>query len=213
MYASWPNETRFSWRVKIVVADHLSGGRFDFTVGVGWSAEEYQALGVPFERRGERTDEYLDVMKLLWSDEALTEFKGEFVQFAPLFASPKPLQQPHPPIVVSGNSKATIRRIVEHGQGWAGYSLSLEEIEIFIGNLDVALNAAGRSLDEIKLRIGLRAKGKTESDWEDDAKYIEGCERLGLHEVIVSPRLPTQDYEKLTQRYAEIVGIAPSVTA
>lgn len=198
---------------EVVVADHLSGGRFDLTVGVGWSAEEYEALGVPFERRGQRTDEYLTAMKLLWSDQDLVEFKGEFVSFAPLYAYPKPLQQPHPPIVVSGNSPATIRRIVEHGQGWAGYSLSLDEVARFIEDLDRALTAAGRSLEEIKLRIGLRAKGKTEADWEEDARYIQGCERLGLHEVVVSPRLPTEGYQEMTRRYAEIVGITPGGTS
>jgi probable F420-dependent oxidoreductase len=196
---------------EVVVADHLSGGRFDLTVGVGWSAEEYEALGVPFERRGERTDEYLRVMKLLWSEAELTSFAGEFIHFEPLYAFPKPLQKPHPPIVVSGNSAATIRRIVEHGQGWAGYHLTLEEIERFLERLDSSLSAAGRSLAEIKLRIGLRAEDKTEEAWEADARYIAGCEKLGLHEVVVSPRMPTVGYEQMTRRYAEIIGISPEV--
>ena len=189
--------------------DGLSGGRFDFGVGVGWSAEEYAALGVPFERRGERTDEYLAAMKVLWSDDEVTSFSGEFISFDPLMAFPKPVQRPHPPIVVGGNSAATIRRIVAHGDGWAGYNLELAEVEAFIERLDKALTGAGRSLSEIQLRVGRRAKGKTEKDWEDDARYLEGAAKLGLHEVVVSPRMPDDGYEAMTRRYAEIVGLIP----
>lgn len=193
----------------IATVDVISGGRFDFGVGVGWSAEEYEALGVPFERRGARTDDYLAAMKVLWSDDHVTEYHGEFYDFEPLIAYPKPLQRPHPPITVGGNSAATIRRIVEHGQGWAGYNLDLDEVARFIERLDTALDAAGRSLDEIQLRVGRRAKDKTEEAWEEDAAYIRGCERLGLHEVVVSPRMPDDGYESMMRRYAEIVGLEP----
>lgn len=192
----------------IAAVDVLSGGRFDFGIGVGWSVEEYTALGVPFERRGARTDEYLAAMKRLWSDDELTAFDGEFVSFEPLLAFPKPVQRPHPPIVVGGNSAATIRRIVEHGDGWAGYNLELDEIESFVERLDAALQSAGRTLDEIDLRVGRRASGRSEQHWEDDARYIEGCERLGLHEVVVSPRFATDGYEDQVHRYAQIVGLA-----
>jgi probable F420-dependent oxidoreductase len=193
----------------VAAVDVLSGGRFAFGIGVGWSEEEYTALGVPFARRGARTDEYLAAMKVLWSDDEVTSFDGEFVAFDPLLAFPKPVQRPHPPVVVGGNSEATIRRIVEHGQGWAGYNLEVDEIEAFIERLDRALQSAGRSLDEIELRVGRRAKGTSESDWEDDARYIERCGGLGLHEVVVSPRFSTDGYEAKVRRYAEIVGIAP----
>jgi probable F420-dependent oxidoreductase len=193
----------------IATVDVISNGRFDFGVGVGWSAEEYEALGVPFERRGARTDDYLAAMKVLWSDEHVTEYRGEFYEFEPLIAYPKPIQRPHPPITVGGNSAATIRRIVEHGQGWAGYNLELDEVARFIERLDTALDKAGRSLDEIQLRVGRRAKAKTEEAWEEDAAYIQGCERLGLHEVVVSPRMPDDGYESMMRRYAEIVGLEP----
>ena len=189
--------------------DSLSGGRFDFGVGVGWSTQEYEALGVPFERRGARTDEALVAMKRLWAD-GVSEHAGEFYRFQPLLAYPKPVQRPHPPIVVGGNSEATIRRIVAHGDGWAGYNLTLDEVARFIDRLGAALEAAGRSLDEVTLRVGRRAKGPTEADWEEDARYIEGCEELGLHEVVVSPRFPVEGYERSARRYAEIVGVSPA---
>lgn len=192
----------------VAAVDGLSGGRFDFGIGVGWSEEEYTALGVPFARRGARTDEYLSAMKRLWSDEPLTSFHGEFVSFEPLFSFPKPIQRPHPPIVVGGNSDATIRRIVAHGDGWAGYNLEIDEVERFMERLDVALQAAGRSLDDIELRVGRRAKGTTESAWEDDARFVKACASLGLHEIIVSPRFGVEGYETAVRRYAEIIGLS-----
>lgn len=193
----------------IATVDQLSEGRFDFGVGVGWSAEEFAALGVPFERRGARTDEYLAAMRVLWSDEEVTGFDGEFVSFEPLLAYPKPTQRPHPPIVVGGNSEATIRRIVQHGQGWAGYNLTHDEIGRFIERLSRALDAAGRSIDEIQLRVGRRATDRTPEAWEDDARYIEACEPLGLHEVVVSPRPLTEGYETTLRRYADAIGLEP----
>ncbi|GAA1019505.1 LLM class F420-dependent oxidoreductase [Acrocarpospora pleiomorpha] len=192
---------------QIATVDQLSGGRFNFGVGVGWSAEEYAVLDVPFERRGARMDEYLRAMKATWSDDELTEFHGEFVDFPPLYAFPKPIQRPHPPIIVGGNSPATLRRIVELGDGWAGYSQSYDDIARFTEELENALTAAGRSRAEVSLRVGRRAKGKTEQDWEDDATYIRRCADLGLDEVVVSPRIGDDAYEHDMTRYAEIVGL------
>jgi len=191
---------------QIANVDVLTGGRFEFGVGVGWSSQEYAALDVPFEHRGARTDEVLAMLKRLWVDE-LASFDGIYYSFEPLLLYPKPVQRPHPPIVVGGNSEATIRRIVAYGDGWAGYTLTLDEVARFIERLDAALVAAGRSLDEITLRIGRRATERTEAAWEQDARYLEGCERLGLHEVVVSPRFEVDGYERSAERYAQIVGL------
>ena len=82
---------------QVASLDKLSGGRFDFGVGIGWLAEEFAAVGVPWERRAERTREYLKAMKRLWTEEE-PEFKGEFCSFPRVCSYPKPLQKPHPPI-------------------------------------------------------------------------------------------------------------------
>lgn len=194
---------------QIANADVLSGGRFEFGVGVGWSSQEFDALDVPFAARGARTDDVLRILRLLWTED-LAGYDSEYYSFEPLLLYPKPVQAGGPPIVVGGNSAATIRRIVEHGNGWAGYSLGLDDVARFIERLDAALTAAGRSLSEVTLRIGRRATDTTEAAWEEDARYIEGCMALGLHEVVVSPRFEVDGYERAAQRYAEIVGIQPS---
>jgi probable F420-dependent oxidoreductase len=97
--------------------DQLSGGRFIFGIGAGWSTMEFQALGLPFHQRGAMTDEYLAAMKVLWSDEPAS-FEGEFTSFKHVMTAPLPVQKPHPPIWVGGPSDAAIRRTVVHGDAW-----------------------------------------------------------------------------------------------
>lgn len=191
---------------QVASIDQLSGGRFEFGVGVGWAEEEYEALDVPFARRGARMDEYLAAMRALWSPEELTSFHGEFVDFPPLYCFPKPVQS-RLPIIVGGNSDASLRRIVEVGDGWAGYSRSFDDVERFLDRLRTAMTAAGRDMSELSLKVGRRSKGKTEKDWEDDLAYIEGVQRLGITEVVVSPRIGDEHYERDMRRYAEIVGL------
>ena len=85
--------------------DNLSGGRFDFGIGVGWMREEFEALGSPsYERRGAVTDEQLRIMKAVWTQD-VTGFEGEFYRFEPLGAHPLPVQKPHPPIWVGGHTR------------------------------------------------------------------------------------------------------------
>jgi probable F420-dependent oxidoreductase len=98
--------------------DVMSSGRVMLTFGVGMAPAEFAALGVPFERRGKVTDEYVAVMKTLWCDEQ-PEFHGEWVDFADLAFEPKPLQQPHPPLWFGGRSLASLDRAARLGSGWA----------------------------------------------------------------------------------------------
>ncbi|TQJ29955.1 LLM class F420-dependent oxidoreductase [Microbacterium sp. SLBN-146] len=191
---------------QVASIDQLTGGRFEFGVGVGWAEEEYAALDVPFARRGARMNEYLAAMRALWSPEELTEFSGEFVEFPPLYCFPKPAQ-PRLPIIVGGNSDASLRRIVEYGDGWAGYSQTFDDIEAFIAKLSTAMEAAGRQMSELSLKVGRRSKGKTEKDWEDDRAYIDHVLSLGIDEVVVSPRIGDENYERDMRRYAEIMDL------
>ena len=105
--------------------DWLSGGRLDLGVGVGWLAEEFQALGVPFERRGERCRSYLEVMKRLWCDD-VSQYQDEFYTLPACRQFPKPLQKPHPPIHFGGESDVALRRVADIGQGWYGFNLDAD---------------------------------------------------------------------------------------
>ena len=94
--------------------DTLSGGRLTLGVGVGWSREEFDALGVPFERRGARTKEYVEAIRTLWRDD-VASFDGEFVHFDAVRVNPKPVRDRRIPIVVGGNSDAALRRVATWG--------------------------------------------------------------------------------------------------
>jgi probable F420-dependent oxidoreductase len=102
--------------------DVLSGGRALLGVGAGYLHQEFAALGVPFARRGARTDEYIDAMRALWAQEK-PAFAGEFVSFSGVDAQPRPVQAGGVPIVVGGTSAGALRRAVARGHGWYGFAL------------------------------------------------------------------------------------------
>jgi probable F420-dependent oxidoreductase len=124
--------------------DVLSGGRAEFGVGIGWLREEFEALNVPFERRGLRTDEYLQIMKSLWTDET-SSFDGELYHLPPCRLYPKPVQSPHPPILIGGESGAALRRAARYGNGWFTFNRTPEQFGNAIRDLDRQLEAVGRS--------------------------------------------------------------------
>jgi probable F420-dependent oxidoreductase len=130
--------------------DRVSGGRFDFGVGIGWLEEEFSALGVPFERRAERFREYVQVLRTLWTEQE-PEFHGEFVDFPKLRMYPKPAQQPHPPIIIGGNSQAALRRAAETGDGWFGVGLSLDDLRSGISAIERYAREAGRRPGDIRI--------------------------------------------------------------
>jgi probable F420-dependent oxidoreductase len=97
--------------------DVLSGGRVTAGMGVGWTEDEFKALGVPFQERGALSDEYIAVFKALWTQDKPV-FHGKYMHFDHIAFEPKPLQTPHIPIWIGGNSKRAIRRAVALGDGW-----------------------------------------------------------------------------------------------
>ena len=100
--------------------DVLSNGRLLVGVGVGYVPGEYDALGIPFEERGARASEHIEVLRALWTEDAPT-FDGRFSRFAGIQSRPRPVQEPHPPIHVGGSSPAALRRAVRQGDGWYGF--------------------------------------------------------------------------------------------
>ena len=132
---------------QVVDLDNLSGGRVDFGIGVGWLQEEFDALNTPFERRGKRTDEYLQVMRSLWTEE-VSSFSGELYDLPTCRMYPKPVQSPHPPVHVGGESDAALRRAARFGQGWYTFNRSPGDLAEPLATLDGLLAAEGRSRDD-----------------------------------------------------------------
>lgn len=107
--------------------DVLSGGRAEVGVGAGWMTTEWEAVGLDPATRGRRLDEAIEVCKRLWTEEVI-EHHGEFFDFAPVMFEPKPVQHPHPPIVVGGESDRALRRAARLGDGWIGMSHTPESV-------------------------------------------------------------------------------------
>ena len=205
---------------EVATIDHLTNGRFDLGIGVGWSRQEYEALGVPFERRGDRVDEYVNAMKRLWLQEQ-SEFHGDFVDFGPLLAFPKPLQRPHPPVIVAGQSKRGIRRAADLGDGLIVYNLNIPEVGLCLEEYDRQLQKRGRRLEDMSVVAGRRNvagdafsfdkpadQRELREIWEADAQFLEECRGLGaITEAVFSPRLPTDGYSDLMELYATTLGV------
>lgn len=132
---------------QIVSADHLSGGRVIFGAGVGWMAEEFTLLGESFHDRGRRTNEYLQLIKTLWTEDN-PRFEGDYFNVSDCGFAPKSTQRPHVPIWIGGESKAALRRAARLGNGWHSAGTSLAELPEKLGVIRDELAAAGRSGDD-----------------------------------------------------------------
>ena len=133
---------------ELATLDHLSGGRVELGIGVGWLEEEFQALGVPFARRGARTDEYMAAMRALWAGPD-AEFHGEFVDFAPVTCSPRPAHQI--PITVGGDTPAAVRRAARSADGYFPGTSDVESLRALIKTLSSAAREHGRAPGEVEV--------------------------------------------------------------
>ena len=137
---------------RFATLDVLSQGRVIAGLGIGWSKDEYEVSGVPFEHRGQRADEFLQMLKRIWTDEVV-EFKGQFYSIPASKIGPKPVQKPHPPMLLGGFSPKTFSRIVSYADGWlpvAGFG-ALEQLEQTINGLREDARKANK--DPSKIRI------------------------------------------------------------
>lgn len=135
---------------QIAEMDQLSGGRVNFGVGVGWYQEEFEALGYDFHDRGARTDDGLAIMKSLWSRRKTT-INGPNYCFADAEMGPKPLQQPHPPIYVGGDTPAALRRLARFGDVWHPFRATPEALVEARPKLQAALQREDRATAEFPI--------------------------------------------------------------
>jgi probable F420-dependent oxidoreductase len=135
---------------QLTTLDILSRGRLDVGLGVGWSKVEFVASGVPLERRGARAEEFLRALRALWTDEVV-EFDGEFYRIPPARAEPKPVQRPHPPVLLGGSAEAALRRAGRVADGWISASnADLRHILRPITTVRRAAEQAGRDPEALR---------------------------------------------------------------
>ena len=162
----------------LATVDVLSAGRLIVGIGVGYVEREFSAIGVPFADRAARLEEHLEAMRAIWS-EPRPSFAGRFVAFDHVQAHPRPLQRPHPPIVMGGYAPAVLRRTVREADGWYGWGLDPDEVDRYLRALRATEAQVGRGAGLGPLEITVTPPGDV-----DDAiaqRYRElGVDRLSL---------------------------------
>jgi probable F420-dependent oxidoreductase len=174
---------------EVASLDLLLQGRFRFGVGVGWLREEIANHGVDPGVRGRLTDERLDAMLAIWTQEQ-AEFHGEFVDFDPIYCWPKPVTKPFPPLYVGGGS-TTFKRIARLGAGWIAIAPSPK---LLSGSLEELRAIAG---DDVPVTV---------CQWgeEQTAKAVAGYQDLGVERVLMD--LPTEPREQTLRRLDELAA-------
>lgn len=135
---------------QVATLDILSAGRLHVGLAIGWSKDEFDAVGVPFEQRGKRADEFLKCLKAIWTEDVV-EFHGEFYRIPRAKIDPKPVQKPHPPITIGGYGAAAVRRAIAYADGFMGGNVPLSQVAPLVKQLKEAAEAAGR--DPMTLQI------------------------------------------------------------
>jgi probable F420-dependent oxidoreductase len=186
---------------ELASVDVVSGGRLIFGLGVGYLKAEFDALGVPFTAKGARAMEYLEAIRAVWTAERPT-YAGRFVSFSGIKSLPQPLQRPHPPIVVGGQTPAAYRRAVTHGDGWYGFALDLADTSRCLAGLREALATHPRPPERGPLEISVTPRGRL--DLEMVGRFTE----LGVHRLIPYWPLPSESAlrERLERFGAEVIA-------
>ena len=134
--------------------DVLSGGRLDAGLGLGWNPDEFAAAGVPIERRGARAEDFLAALRTIWTEDPV-EYHGEFYDVPPGRVDPRPIQQPHPPILLGGGAEPALRRAGRLADGWISSSrFPAAQVPAAVQTIRAAASSAGR--DDREFRIIIR---------------------------------------------------------
>jgi probable F420-dependent oxidoreductase len=188
---------------RVATLDRLSKGRLRLCVGLGWMREELEACGADFGSRGRRTDESIDVMRLLWSDtgEQGASFDGEFFSFSGAHSYPKPATRPdgrQVPVHIGGHSAASVRRAARRGDGWHPLGLHGEDLTSRLKLLDDELERAGRHRSDLEVTLtGVAA--------HTDSATLEKVAALGVDRLVATCMQPglgaaKDEIEGLAQR-------------
>jgi probable F420-dependent oxidoreductase len=180
---------------RLATIDIFSGGRLTVGFGVGWCPEEFAAAGVPMRQRGKRADESLQLLKAVWTKDPV-EFQGKFWNIPPSTMQPKPVQKPHPPILMAAFAPASMKRLATMADGWLPVALPVPAMKQMWDGIKGMAKEAGR--DPSKLQLVVRANfaiGEAQGDGrmiftgsEEQIKQdIKDVRELGADEVHFDP--------------------------
>jgi probable F420-dependent oxidoreductase len=182
---------------EVSTLDLFSGGRFLFGIGAGWLREETEIMGGDFDHRWTQTRESILAMKELWT-KAEAEFHGKYYDFPPVRSYPKPAQEPHPPVLLGGDAKNVLQRVVAWGDGWLPIGVPPERVRESRATLDRLAKEAGRDPSAISISV----LGQTA-----DRDLIRRLHEAGATRVVVRPATSRSEPEMVREltRIAEAV--------
>jgi probable F420-dependent oxidoreductase len=183
---------------EVATLDLISKGRFLFGVGAGWLKEETEIMGGDFEHRWRQTKDAVLAMKALWTQDE-SSYQGSYYKFPPVWCYPKPVQKPHPPVILGGEAANVFKRVIEWGDGWLprGNYISLEKVAEGRRELDRLAMAAGRDPKSISITIY-----RADPDPESNARYAE----VGVNRVLhLIPSLPEAEAIDALEKLAATV--------
>ena len=176
--------------------DLLSGGRAELGIGAGWNAEEMENHGTAFATRFAVMSERAQAIKTLWTEEE-PEFHGQFVDFDPVWSYPKPVQKPHPPILIGGESIHTIRRVVRYGDGWFPRARGGFDAAANVARLRKVADEAERDMATLSINVfGAPA----------DAAALDAYRQAGIHRAVLAlPSAAADTLLPMLDRYAGLL--------
>ena len=181
---------------EVATLDMYSKGRFLFGIGTGWHREEAEIMGADFDHRWTQTRESVLAMKELWT-KVESEYHGKYYDFPPVYSFPRPVQRPHPPVLIGGMARNVFKRVVDCGDGWMPNRVTPEQVAQGRATINELAEAAGRDQSSISVSVyGQPA----------DRELIERLQEAGADRVMV--RLPTEPEEECI---ASLESIAEAV--
>jgi probable F420-dependent oxidoreductase len=189
--------------------DLLSGGRLLLGLGIGWQREEYAAVGVPFERRGERLEECVGAMRALWADHPAT-YEGNSVSFSGVHLTLSPTHG-RVPIILGGNSEPAVRRAGRIADGWFPYVISPEDLARGAQALRQSAQAAGRGGDDIEITVW---PGSFDPKRELEAAWMRSYLDAGASRIITRPQVTKpEDLQRLPEQIARFRSVVMEASA
>jgi probable F420-dependent oxidoreductase len=164
---------------RFATLDVLSGGRTIAGLGIGWSKDEFLASNVPMEQRGKRADEFIQLLKIIWSDDVV-DFHGEFYNVPPSIIGPKPPQKPILPIYLGGTSPNTFSRMVKYANGWIGVVRNnLDQLQITLNLLNQKVVEADKDPDDFEIILIIYPNVKQIIEKENRLSFTGSIEQIG----------------------------------
>lgn len=202
-----PMRNPVAFAKELATLDVLSNGRIVVGVGAGWLEEEFEALGVPFANRGARTDEWVDIMRALWSAQQPVAYSGKFHSFREVYCEPIPVTPGGPPIWVGGHTEPALQRCARYASGWHAIELSPSEFAEHSARLDDLLQQCGRSSGDVVRTVATRLR--LSGDSIDQAiALVDEYSEVGCDDLIVmaTPSRSVSDNIARAKRLRDALG-------